>query len=148
MSKRINIWHTEPKATNALLAFESYLETTVLTHTHKELIRMRASQINGCAYCMNMHSKDALKSGEKAQRLFVLSAWRETDFFTEEEQAVLMLTEEITEISKGGVSDATYEKAAGLFDEVYLSQLIMAVIIINSWNRLAITIHSKPVMDK
>jgi AhpD family alkylhydroperoxidase len=148
MNKRVNIWHTEPTATNALLAFESYLETTALTHTHKELIRMRASQINGCAYCLNMHSKDALKSGEKAQRLFVLSAWRETDFFTEEEQAVLMLTEEITEISKGGVSDATYEKAAGLFDEVYLSQLIMAVIIINSWNRLAITIHSKTVMDK
>lgn len=148
MSKRINVWHTEPTATKALLAFDSYLETTALTHTHKELIKMRASQINGCAYCINMHSKDALKYGETAQRLFVLSAWRETDFFTEEEQAILMLTEEITEISKGGVSDATYEKAAGLFDEVYLSQLIMAVIIINSWNRLAIAIHSKPLLDK
>lgn len=148
MSTRLNLSKTEPAAINALLAFEKYLADTELSQLHKELIRMRASQINGCAYCMNMHSKDAIKYGETPQRLFVLSAWRETDLYTEEEQAVLMLTEEVTEISKGGVSDATYQKAATHFTEKYIAELMMAIIIINSWNRYAITLHLKPALDK
>jgi len=147
MDKRINVGQTEPAAMKALLAFNNYLQTTRLTHIHQELIKIRASQINGCAYCINMHTKDARKYGETEQRIYLLSAWRETDFFTEEEQAILALTEEVTMISKGGVSAKTYEKASRLFDEKYLSQIIMAVIIINGWNRLSISTNMRPALD-
>jgi AhpD family alkylhydroperoxidase len=138
MEKRINIIQTEPEAYKAMLALENYLKTSKLTKTHKELIKIRASQINGCAYCINMHAKEARNNGETEQRIYLLNAWRETDLFSEEEKALLALTEEVTLIQHG-VSDETYQQAARFFDENYLAQIIMAIVTINAWNRISIT---------
>jgi AhpD family alkylhydroperoxidase len=93
MKNRMNFAAVAPEAYNALAALEKYIATTELDRTHKELIKLRASQINGCAFCLDMHSKDARKNGETEQRIYTLSAWRETPFFTKEEQAILALTE-------------------------------------------------------
>lgn len=138
MESRIDIQKIEPAAYQAMYALEKYLAASQLTATHKELIKLRASQINGCAFCLNMHSVDARKLGETEQRIYLLNAWKETNLFTEEEQAILALTEEVTLINNH-VSDATFDRAAKLFDENYLSQVIMAIVTINAWNRIAIT---------
>jgi len=143
MEKRMNLFSVEPDGYNTMLAFEKYLAATDLTKTHKELIKIRASQINGCAYCLDMHTKDALKYGESQQRIFTLSAWRDTTFFTKEEQAILALTEEVTQISSH-VSDKTYNEASAVLGEKYTAQVIMAIIVINSWNRIAITTGMMP----
>ena len=138
MQTRINIAKVSPEGYNTLLGVEKFIAGSPLTPTHKELIKIRASQINGCAFCIDMHTTDALKNGETAKRIFLLNAWREADLYTEEEKAILALTEEITNI-QGHVSDETYANAAKLFDEKYLAAIIMMAISINSWNRLAIT---------
>ncbi|HEY5824378.1 MAG TPA: carboxymuconolactone decarboxylase family protein [Cyclobacteriaceae bacterium] len=148
METRINIGQTEPEAYKVLAGIDKYLQTTALDKQYRELIKIRASQINGCAYCINLHTKDARKLGETEQRIYLLSAWRETDLYTEEECSILALTEEITLISNGGVSNETYEKAARLFDANYLAQIIMAIIAINAWNRIGVTTHMKPTADK
>lgn len=144
MEKRVNIHETEPQAYKAMYALEGYLATTQLTRTHKELLKIRASQINGCAFCIDMHTKDALKSGETSQRIFLLNAWRETDLFTDDEKLVLAMTEEITLIHNRGLSDETYKKAAQAFTKNYIAQVIMAVTIINAWNRIAISTNMEP----
>jgi AhpD family alkylhydroperoxidase len=144
MEKRVNINTTEPQAYKAMYALENYLASTQLTKTHKELIKIRASQINGCAFCINMHTKDALKNGETNQRIFLLNAWRETPLFTEEEKVILSITEEITLIQHGGLSSETYKKAEQIFDSNYISQIIMAVVTINAWNRIAISTNLEP----
>lgn len=143
MSKRINIYNLEPEAYKALREFEKYLAASKLNPLLKELIKIRASQINGCAYCINMHTRDARKLGETEQRIYALSAWWDTPYFTEEEQAVLALTEEVTRISNR-VSDETYNRAAKVLDEHALAQVIMAIIAINSWNRISITTRLEP----
>lgn len=143
MHKRMNIAAIEPEGYNAILALEKYIATTQLTKTHKELIKIRASQINGCAFCLDMHSKDARKHGETEQRIYTLSAWRDTPFFTEDEQAVLALTEEVTLISNH-VSDKTYDEAVKVLGEKYVAQVIMMIITINCWNRIAITTGLMP----
>lgn len=139
MENRVNIEATQPKAYKAMYALEGYLATTQLTNTQKDLIKIRASQINRCAFCINMHTEDALKHGETLQRIVLLDAWRETNLFTEEEKAILAITEEVTLIAGHGVLDETYNKAAQLFDEVFIAQIIMAVATINAWNRIAIS---------
>lgn len=116
MQTRIHIDKVEPAGYSAILGLEKFIESTSLTRTHKELIKIRASQINGCAFCINMHTKDARKAGETEQRIYALNAWRETPFFTDEERAILALTEEITLISNH-VKDETYEAAAKVLDE-------------------------------
>ena len=146
MEKRIQIDATEPLAYKAMFGLEEYLQQSQLDKIHYELIKIRASQINGCAFCLNMHTKDALKLGEDPKRLFLLDAWWETELFSEEEQVILKATEEITLVHKNGLSTQTYEKAIKLFDEHYLSQIIMAIITINAWNRIAISTH-KPIKD-
>lgn len=143
MEKRMNLFKVETEGYNTMLAFEKYLAATELIKTHKELIKIRASQINGCAFCLDMHTKDALKYGETQQRIFTLSAWRDTPFFTKEEQAILALTEEVTQISNH-VSDKTYSNAVTLLGEKYVAQVIMAIIAINGWNRIAITTGMQP----
>ncbi|MCX2431752.1 carboxymuconolactone decarboxylase family protein [Pedobacter sp. GR22-10] len=137
METRINIKKAEPAAYEAMYGLEKYLSTTKIDPILLELIKMRASQINGCAFCLNMHSTDARKIGETEQRLYLLNAWRETTLFTEKEKAVLALTEEVTLISKH-VSDETYRNASRFFNEQHLAQVIMAIITINAWNRIAI----------
>jgi AhpD family alkylhydroperoxidase len=138
MKPRIVIPTVAPEAYQALMNLESYISKTSLTPTHKELIKIRASQINGCAFCINMHTADARKNGETEQRIYLTSVWREADVYTEEEKAILALTEEVTLISNH-VSEEVYQNAARLFDEKYLAEIILAIITINSWNRFAIT---------
>lgn len=144
MEKRVNIHEAEPQAYRAMYGLEGYLATTQLTKSHKELVKIRASQINGCAFCIDMHTKDALKAGETVQRIFLLNAWRETELFTEEEKLVLAITEEVTLIHNGGLSDDTYKKAEQKFDRNYIAQIIMAVATINAWNRIAISTKMEP----
>lgn len=139
MENRIDIQNIEPKAYKAMFALEGYLQNSNLSKSHLELIKIRASQINGCAFCINMHTADALKQGESSQRIFLLNAWKETTLFSEEERTILAMTEEITQISINGLSDETYAKAVKLFDQNYIAQIIMAIVTINAWNRIAIS---------
>lgn len=139
MENRIDLQKCAPKAYEAMFALEHYLHSSQLSKTHLELIKIRASQINGCAFCIHMHTADALKRGETPQRIFLLNAWRETELFTEEERTVLAITEEVTLISQNGLSDKTYQQAEKLFGGDYIAQIIMAVVTINAWNRIAIS---------
>jgi AhpD family alkylhydroperoxidase len=149
MEKRVNISAIEPNAYKAMFGLDDYLAASKLTDTHQDLIKIRASQINGCAFCIDMHTKDALKHGESDQRIYLLNALRETgSIFTEEEKVVLAMTEEITLISDHGLSEATYTKAAQFFDENYIAQLIMAIAAINAWNRIGISTHMRPKKNK
>ena len=141
MSERINIQKLEPKAYQAMFGLENYIQNSGLSKTHIELIKIRASQINGCAFCINMHTADALKQGETSQRIFLLNAWRETTLFTEEEQIILAMTEDITLIAQGGLSEEVYQKAKTQFDENTIAKIIMAIVTINAWNRIAISTH-------
>lgn len=143
MSNRINTLQLEPDAFKAMLALDGYSAKNGLSKTHWELIKIRASQINGCAYCIDMHTKEARKFGETEQRIYALNAWHDTPFFTDEEKAILKLTEEVTLIT-GRVSDQTYQEAARLLDEHYLAKVIMAIVTINAWNRISITSQTQP----
>src|SRR6195952_6096328 len=111
MSTRIRIDKAEPAGYKAVLGLENFIESTPLTRTHKDLIKIKASQINGCAFCIDMHTKEARKAGETEQRIYALNAWRDTPFFSAEERGILALTEEVTLISNH-VADETYEQAA------------------------------------
>lgn len=144
MSNRVNINEIEPQAFKAMYALEGYLATIQLSKIQKELIKIRASQINGCAFCIDMHTKDALKYGETNQRIFLLNAWHETKLFSEEEKVLLAITEEITLITNKGLSDETYAKAEQFFDKNQIAQIIMAVVTINAWNRIAISTNLEP----
>ncbi|WEM44195.1 carboxymuconolactone decarboxylase family protein (plasmid) [Photobacterium sp. DA100] len=135
---RVNIYVAQPEAYKAMFGLESYIKECNLSPVLEELIRVRTSQINGCAYCIQMHTTAALEQGETQERLFSLPAWKESPLFTSEERAVLALTEEITHISKYGVSDTTYKQLAKYFEEVQIAQLIMLVSVMNTWNRIAV----------
>ncbi|MNK25316.1 Carboxymuconolactone decarboxylase family protein [compost metagenome] len=140
MEKRININTVQPNGYKAMFALETYLAQAEISKTIKELIKIRASQINSCAYCLDMHTKDAIKYGETAERIFLISAWHEAEkFFTEEEKVALKMTEEITLISQSGLSDETYQKATKVFSEKQIAEIIMAIVTINAWNRIAIS---------
>ena len=143
MENRIDIQKLEPNAYKQMFALENYIQNSQLSKTHLELIKIRASQINRCAFCINMHTADALKHGETNQRIFLLSAWKETELFTEEEKVVLAMTEEITLLHQHGLSDETYKKAEVLFDKNYMAQIIMAIVTINAWNRIAVSTNLK-----
>lgn len=137
METRVNILQTQPDAYKAMMGLEKYLAGSDLKPLHKELIKIRASQINGCAFCINMHTRDARKMGETEQRIYLLNAWKETNLFNEEEKAILAMTEEVTLI-QNHLSKATYDNAIKLFDESYVAQIIMMITTINAWNRIAI----------
>ena len=140
MEARINISTLAPVAFKAMLALEACLAQTSISKKLRELIKIRASQINGCAYCIDMHTKDALKNGETNQRIFLLHAWRDAgNLFSEQERTVLAMTEEITCISHAGLSDATYKEALQCFQQQEIAEIIMTVVTINAWNRIAIS---------
>ncbi|HET8735249.1 MAG TPA: carboxymuconolactone decarboxylase family protein [Pricia sp.] len=147
MKSRIQIDTVEPDAYKGMFALERYLKKSGLNESHKHLIYVRASQINGCAYCIDMHTKQALEYGESQQLLFLLNAWRETELFSEEEKIILQITEEITMIHQKGLTNETYQKAIAHFDEHYLAQIIMAVVTINGWNRISIS-TPKPIVNQ
>ena len=131
-------------AIKPLFALGKYLQTISIERPLIELVLMRASQLNGCAYCLDMHSKDARAAGETEQRLYVLQAWREAPFYSDRERAALAWCEAVTRLDAHGVSDEVFEMARAQFSEKELGDLNMAVILINAWNRIAIPFQHVP----
>lgn len=147
MSNRMNMQEVYPQGYNAMLSLSKHIYSSKISPTHHYLIQIRVSQINGCAFCLDMHTRDARKAGETEQRIYTLNAWRDTSFFTPEEQAILALSEEVTLIAKH-VSDETYNHAVRLLGEEYVAAVILAIIAINGWNRIAITTKLMPALEK
>lgn len=144
MKKRLNYQTVAPGALKGMFELEKFVQGSGLERSLYHLIKTRASQINGCAYCLDMHTKDARIAGETEQRLYVLSAWRETAMFTERERAALAWTEAMTLISENDMSDELYEQVLQHFTEQEVMILSMAIIAINGWNRLAISFRVEP----
>jgi AhpD family alkylhydroperoxidase len=138
MKPRIEVAKFPPKVLQALYAIEDHLASSGLEPEIRHLIKMRASQVNGCAYCIDMHSKDARAEGESEQRLYGLDGWRETPYYTERERAALEWTEAITLVTEGHVPDELYERVRGQFSEEEVMNLTIAAVQINAWNRIKI----------
>ncbi len=138
MSNRPSLMQLAPDAYKALGGVEAYLHNSGLEHSLIELVKMRASQINGCAFCLNMHSADARKGGETEQRLYLLNAWRETTWYTPRERAALAWTEHLTKVSTDGAPDSAYNELAELFSPKEVVDLTLLIGQINLWNRIAI----------
>ena len=144
MTPRLDYHQASAGAYQAMIGMEQFVRTCGLEHSLLELVKTRASQLNGCAYCIDMHTKDARAAGETEQRLYALPAWRETPFFTERERAALEWTEALTLISQDDVPDELYEMVRGHFSEAEIVNLSLAIVTINGWNRLAISFRSVP----
>src|SRR5580765_1681245 len=144
MKARIDLMHVNPGVVQAMLGLERQVRQAGFDHTLLDLVRMRASQINGCAYCVDMHTKDARARGETEQRLYGLAAWRETPFYTERERAALDWTEAITMISHDHAPDEVFEYVKEHFNDKELVDLTLALVAINGWNRLSIGFRAVP----
>jgi AhpD family alkylhydroperoxidase len=144
MEPRIRYTKYAPEAARALYALERHLQASGLGEGLLDLVRMRASEINGCAYCLDMHSKDARARDETEQRLYALNAWRETPFYTARERAALAWTESLTLVAQTHVPDEVYEEVRKEFTEGELVDLTYAVMAINAWNRMAISMRAVP----
>lgn len=142
---RISHANAAPGAYMAMLGLELYVRGSGLEHSLLDLVKMRASQLNGCAYCLDMHAKDARAAGETEQRLYLLSAWRDAPFYSARERAALEWTEAVTQLDSHGVSDELYRASREHFDEKALTDLTMAIVVINGWNRLAIALQPEDV---
>jgi AhpD family alkylhydroperoxidase len=141
---RIDAHETAPEAYETMLALERYLHRCGLERSLIEFVKLRASQINGCAYCIDMHTIDARAAGETEQRLYLLDAWRESPFYSPRERAALAWTEAVTRVSETHVPDDVYEEARQHFSEKELVDLNWVVVAINAWNRLAIAFRTVP----
>ena len=144
MKPRMEYQKVAPAVSQAMSGLERTVHESGLEPSLLELVKTRASQINGCAFCLDMHTKDARARGETEQRLYALSAWRETPFYTERERAALAWTEAVTLVSETRIPDDVYELARGQFNEQELAYLTLAIIAINGWNRLAISFRTVP----
>jgi AhpD family alkylhydroperoxidase len=144
MTERLNYAKAFPKGIHALIELGKTISSSGLESSLLELVKTRASQLNGCAYCLDMHTKDARAAGETEQRLYALSAWRETPFFTPRERAALAWTEALTNIQQGHAADQVYAEARSEFDEAELVKLTLAITQINAWNRIAIAFRVEP----
>ena len=145
MKARFNMGRVSPAAYRAIDSLDQYVANSSIAPLTQELIRIRTSQINGCAYCVNAHTQDALKAGGDAQRISLIPVWREaSNAFTEEEQLVLAITEELTLIHQHGLSETLYEKAISLFGEKGTADLIMVILTINVWNRIGVGLKMQP----
>ena len=144
MTQRIDYARVAPEAYQAQLAMEAYVRRCSIERPLVELVKLRASYLNGCAYCIDMHTKDARAAGETEQRLYAVPVWRETPFFTPRERAALAWTEAVTEVGRTGVPDETYDALRAHFSEAEIVDLTMAVIVINGWNRLAVAFRTPP----
>jgi len=145
MTKRINFNDVQPSAYDAMDALDKFLDDSTIDQLHKEFIKIRASQINGCAYCVDSHSHDALRLGESLQKVLLISAWREAkNVFSEEERLLFRITEEITLIHQHGLSDEAYQQAIQVFGEEKTAQIIMAIVTINAWNRIGVATELRP----
>ena len=139
---RLDYGRAAPGAYRAQMAMEKHVHECGLEPSLVELVKIRASQMNGCGYCVDMHTKDARAAGETEQRIYLLSAWREAPFYTPRERAALAWTEAVTAIANGGPSYDVHQEAHAQFSDEELVNLTMAVILINGWNRLAITFRT------
>ena len=147
MDTRIDMAKAAPEAYKAVYAFNKIVAAHV-DHDLFELIKIRASMINSCAYCIDMHTTDALSSGEDLRRIVALAAWRESHFFSDEERAVLALTDQVTELGEHGVTDEVWNAAAKYFDDEGMAHLVMAIAVINVWNRVALSTQlAAPPLD-
>ena len=144
MTPRIEYHKADPNALKAMLGLQAYVNESGLEHSLLELVKLRASQINGCAYCIDMHTKDARARGETEQRLYALDAWSETPFYSDRERAALAWTEAVTVLGEARVPDAVYEQVRAQFSEAELVKLTLAVVAINGWNRLNIAFRTVP----
>jgi AhpD family alkylhydroperoxidase len=144
MSQRIDFYKASPDAIKAMMGLEQRITKSGLDKSLVDLVRLRASQINGCAYCMDMHTADARKAGENDRRLATISAWRETNFFTDRERAALEWTESLTLIADNHVPDSVWESVRPHFSDEELADLTLLVIAINGWNRFAISFRKLP----
>ncbi len=143
MEQRMDWKASAPQGFAAMRGLEAYARGSGLEHSLLELVKTRASQINGCAYCLDMHTKDARAAGETEQRLYALSAWREAPFFSERERAALAWTEALTRVAELGVPDELYAEVQRQFSDKELADLSFAIVAINGWNRLAIAFRSE-----
>ncbi len=143
MKPRLEYWKASPDSYKAMMALEAYLRGSGLEKSLLHLIKLRASQINGCAYCIDMHWKDARAADETEQRLYGLDAWRESPYYTERERAALEWTEALTKITEGHASDAAYDVVRAHFSDKELADLTWAIASINAWNRVAIGFRSE-----
>ena len=148
MTQRINLYAVGQKAIEPMLAIEAYLQASGLEHALMHLVKMRASQINGCAYCLHMHSSDALKEGEDAKRLFLLDAWEESNLYTPRERAALAWTDALTKVAETHAPDAVYAEVKAQFSEQEIADLTVAIGMINTWNRISIGLRSEHPHDK
>ena len=139
---RIDWYKTLPHGYKAMLELQKIVDRSEIDHKLLELVKIRASQINGCAHCLDMHTKDAIAIGEKEQRLHVLAAWRETPFYSAKERAALAWCEALTDISNSGAPDNTYKEVERLFSPEEIVELTFAIVAINGWNRLAVGFRS------
>jgi AhpD family alkylhydroperoxidase len=144
MKARLEHTKVAPAAFRAVFALEKYVRESGLEHSLLHLIKIRASQINGCAYCIDMHWKDARAEGEREDRLYMLNAWRESDLYSPRERAALALTEAVTLVAETQVPDAVYEEAGKHFSEAELVNVTLAISTINTWNRISITFRAVP----
>ena len=145
MKPRINLGTASPDAYQAMLNLEQASQALALDTTIRELIKLRTSQINGCAFCIDMHARDLREHGESEHRIWALNAWRETTFFDSRERAALALAEEMARLSGGhGVSDATYNEAAAVFTPDELVAVLWTATVINAWNRIAVSTRRPP----
>ncbi len=144
MTPRINYHSVSPGALRAMLGLERYVRESGLEPTLIELIKIRASYINGCAYCIDMHTKDARIAGETEQRIYAIPVWRETPFFTPRERAALAWTEAVTKVADDGVPDSVYEETRAHFTESEIVNLTMAIVTINGWNRISVSFRTEP----
>lgn len=143
--ERMNIEKVLPNAYKPLIELDTFVQNSSITKTEYYLIEVRVAQINGCAFCIQMHTKQALENGEDTLRLFALNAWKDSPLFTTEEQVILALAEQITHISKNGVSDETFNKAIELFGEEKVAEIIMAIVNINAWTRIGRATKLEPM---
>jgi AhpD family alkylhydroperoxidase len=144
MSSRVDYGKTSPDGMAAMRGLENYVRQCGLDPALLELVRLHASQINGCAYCVDMHTKDARAAGEAEQRLYAVNVWEEAPFFTERERAALAWTEAVTRVGDSRVPDVLYEAVRGHFSEKELVDLTLAIVAINGWNRLAVSFRTVP----
>jgi len=143
MTTRLNGFAIAPQAIQKMAELEEILRNSGLEYSLYELVKMRASQINGCAFCLHMHSKDARAAGETEERLYLLNAWRESSFYTPRERAALAWTEALTLVAQTGAPDADYEGLTAHFSEAEIVNLTLLIGLINSWNRLAVGLRSQ-----
>jgi AhpD family alkylhydroperoxidase len=145
MGARFNMGKVQPDAYRAMNALDSFVKNSAIPPLQREMIKIRASQINGCAYCVHEHTGDARKLGETEQRIYLMSVWREAGpAFNDEEKLLLEMTEEVTLIHQHGLSDVLYDRAIRIWGDVRTAQVIMAIITINAWNRIGVGLNMHP----